>query len=51
MTAVPQPPKVSQNVPISSATYFFAISLLMRKSLRGARSISLFKSEPQCSTH
>jgi hypothetical protein len=37
MTAVPQPPKVSQNVPISSAAHFFAISLLMRKSLRGAR--------------
>jgi hypothetical protein len=29
---VPQPPKVSQNVPISSATHFFAMSLLMRKS-------------------
>ena len=37
MTAVPQPPKVSQNVPISSAAHFFAISLLMRKPLRGAR--------------
>ena len=46
MTAVPQPPKVSQKVPISSATHFFAISLLMRKSLRSARSVLLLKSEP-----
>src|SRR4051794_39651503 len=27
MTALPQPPKVSQNVPIASATYFF-VSIL-----------------------
>jgi hypothetical protein len=29
MTALPQPAKVSQNVPIASAAYFFAFMILL----------------------